>query len=65
MDILSAINDYISYANILADSPKEFIPKSISDRARSIGETAYRSTMGRVHSSGNESMPSVLAAFAV
>ena len=48
MDILSAINEYISFANIMSDGPKEFIPASFSDRARSIGGTGYRTKIGHV-----------------
>ena len=44
MDILSAIKDYVSYASIVSDS-KEFLPKSISERALGLGETAYLKTI--------------------
>ena len=46
MDILSSIKDYVSYASIVADS-KEFLPKSISERALGLGEAAYLKTVSQ------------------
>ena len=48
MDILSTINEYVSFANILMGNPKEFISETFSEQARIIGETAYNSSMGQL-----------------
>ena len=62
MDILSAINEYTSFANILMENPKELIPKSFSERARVMGETAYMTTIGQVSAAtGKESIKPVFA----
>ena len=62
MDILSAINEYINFVNIMSDSPKEFMGNSFSERARTIGGTGYRTKIGQVSNTTiNEAVHPVFA----